>query len=202
MGLLIILYLIWLKVSCYFYIYLKTLSLFINFIRGIVNRLNLLTKHRQKLMNLRNPRISLIFIDYNQNLTISIFLLFISMIFSRILNLKQLISWLQKVFLYTLIYRLVCFNVFKIKCIYFLYSSIVLMKMKILFKQITIILSIKSFKIWLIIAWNIVSILINPNSKIKYLKYPNLVLNAVFYLYSFLIWIRLYTPGKSKVINY
>ncbi len=42
----------------------------------------------------------------------------------------------------------------------------------------------------------------NPNSKIKYSKCLNLVLNIVFYLYLFLIRNRLYTLGKSKAINY
>ncbi len=43
-GLLIILCLIWSKVSYCFYIYLKILSFFISFVKDIVNRLNLLTK--------------------------------------------------------------------------------------------------------------------------------------------------------------
>jgi len=42
----------------------------------------------------------------------------------------------------------------------------------------------------------------NPNDKIKYSKYLNLILNIVFYLYFFLIRNRLYTPSKSKAINY
>ena len=45
-NLIVILYLIWLKVSCYFYIYLKTLLFFINFIKDIVNYPNLLIKCR------------------------------------------------------------------------------------------------------------------------------------------------------------
>ena len=42
----------------------------------------------------------------------------------------------------------------------------------------------------------------NLNDKIKYSKYPNLILNAVFYLCFSLIRSRLYTFGKSKAINY
>ncbi len=41
-----------------------------------------------------------------------------------------------------------------------------------------------------------------PNDKIKYSKYLNLVLNIIFYLYLFLIRIKLYILNKSKVINY
>ena len=55
---------------------------------------------------------------------------------------------------------------------------------------------------WLIIAWNIASILMSLNSKIKYLKCLNLVLNVVFHLYPSLIRIKLYIPGKSKAMNY
>ncbi len=42
----------------------------------------------------------------------------------------------------------------------------------------------------------------NPNDKIKYSKYSNLVLNTIFYSYFFLIRNRLYISNKSKVINY
>ncbi len=55
---------------------------------------------------------------------------------------------------------------------------------------------------WLIIVWNIIDTLVNPNDKIKYSKYLNLVLNAVFYLYLSLIRNRLYILNKSKAINY
>ncbi len=47
-----------------------------------------------------------------------------------------------------------------------------------------------------------INIFINPNNKIKYLKCSNLVLNIVFHSYLFLIRNRLYTFGKSKVINH
>ncbi len=40
------------------------------------------------------------------------------------------------------------------------------------------------------------------NNKIKYLKYPNLVLNIVFHLYFSLIRSKLYVFNKSKVVNY
>ncbi len=56
-GLLMILYLIWSKVSYCFYIYSKALSFFIHFIKDIVNCLNLSIKHRLKLTNLKNLRI-------------------------------------------------------------------------------------------------------------------------------------------------
>ena len=55
---------------------------------------------------------------------------------------------------------------------------------------------------WLIIVWNIIDTLVNPNDKIKYSKYLNLVLNAVFYLYLSLIRNRLYVPDRFKVVNY
>ncbi len=42
----------------------------------------------------------------------------------------------------------------------------------------------------------------NPNDKIKYLKYLNLILNIVFYSYFSLIRNRLYILNKSKIINY
>ncbi len=45
-GLLMILYLIWLKAFCYLYIYLKTLLFFISFVKDIVNRPNLSIKRR------------------------------------------------------------------------------------------------------------------------------------------------------------
>ncbi len=47
-----------------------------------------------------------------------------------------------------------------------------------------------------------VGTLVNLNNKIKYSKCPNLILNMVFYLYSSLIRSRLYTFGRSKVVNY
>ena len=91
-GLLMILYLIWSKISCYFYIYLKVLLFFMSSIRGIVNRPNPSTKCRQKLMNPRNPRISLTFVSYGQYFTVSIFLSFISIVLGLILNPRQSIS--------------------------------------------------------------------------------------------------------------
>ncbi len=42
----------------------------------------------------------------------------------------------------------------------------------------------------------------NPNDKIRYSKCLNLVLNAVFYSYLFLIRNKLYIFDKSKAINY
>ncbi len=133
-GLLVILCLIQSKVSYCFYVYSKTLLFFINSIKDIVNRLNPSIKHRQKLTNPRNPRISLMFIGYGQYFTISIFLSFISIVFNLILNFKQLIFQLQKIFLYILIYKLAHFNVVKMKYIYSLYFSEVLLKIKISFK--------------------------------------------------------------------
>ncbi len=62
-DLLVILYLIWSKVFCCFYVYSKVLSFFVNFVKGIANCPNLSTKRRQKLVNLRNPRTFLIFVD-------------------------------------------------------------------------------------------------------------------------------------------
>ncbi len=47
-----------------------------------------------------------------------------------------------------------------------------------------------------------IGILINPNNRIKYSKYSNLILNIIFYLYLFLIRNRLYTFNKSKIIYY
>jgi len=47
-----------------------------------------------------------------------------------------------------------------------------------------------------------VGILINSKDRIKYSKCPNLVLNAVIYLYSFFIQIKLYILGKSKILNH
>ncbi len=132
---------------CFDFIHLKVLSFFISFIRGITNRPNPSIKYRQKLTNLRNPRTFLTFVGYSQYFIVSIFLSFISMVPDQILNPKQSISWLQKLFLYTLIYRLVCSNVIRIKCIYSLYSFKFLLKIKISSKQITTILSMKSFKI-------------------------------------------------------
>ncbi len=41
--------------------------------------------------------------------------------------------------------------------------------------------------------------LMNPNSKIKYSKCPNLILNTVFYSYLSLIQSKLYTFDRSKV---
>ncbi len=133
-GLLVILYLIQLKASYCFYIYSKVLSFFVNFIRDIVNRLNLLTKYRQKLANLKNPRTFLTFVNCSQYFIISIFLSFISIVLSLILNPRQLIFWLWKMLLYVLIYKLICFNIVKIKYIYFLYFSKILLKIKISFK--------------------------------------------------------------------
>ena len=40
------------------------------------------------------------------------------------------------------------------------------------------------------------------NDKIRYSKYPNLVLNTVFYLYFSLIRNRLYIFDKFKAVNY
>jgi len=48
----------------------------------------------------------------------------------------------------------------------------------------------------------VVGILVSLNGKIKYSKYLNLVLNAVFYLYFSLIRMRLYAFDKSKAVNY
>ena len=133
-SLLIILYLIWLKTSYCFCIYLKALSLFINFIKDIVNCLNLLMKRRQKLMNLRNPRIFLIFVGCGQCFIILIFLSFISIVSSLILNPRQSIFWLQKVPLYMLTYKLVCSNIIKMKYIYSLYFYKILLKIRMSFR--------------------------------------------------------------------
>jgi len=42
----------------------------------------------------------------------------------------------------------------------------------------------------------------NLKSKIKYLKYLNLVLNAVIHLYSSFMRIKLYTPNRFKAVNH
>ncbi len=42
----------------------------------------------------------------------------------------------------------------------------------------------------------------NPNNKIKYSKYLNLVLNIVFHLYLSLIRNKLYTFDRFKVVNH
>lgn len=123
-------------------------------------------------------------------------------LFRLIIYLKNSISCVQKQYFFSFISSFVFYSIFSIQYIYYLYSFSISEKISILFKQYIIKLSKYSFSIQLIMHQNAASMFISLNSIILYLNNLNFIQKAIFYLFFFLICIRLQAFLRLIKVNY
>ena len=182
--------------------YLNSLSFLVSSIRAYILVLQLSKNLLQKLRNLRNPLTLIIFISTSYSKIALTFNSYIQIFLSQIIYLRKSTYCLQNLYLDSFTSKFTFYSFYRTLYIYFLYSFRVFKQIKILLKYTTIKLSKYFYKIQLIIVWKLVGVLVSLKGITKYLKYPRYILKVVFYLLPSLIQIKLYTPFKSKVVNY